>query len=206
MTSKGSKGRAARRAAIREQIAGRVFPEHISLCSRRTPKLKRQPEVDGDIVRIFLTRGKVAIVDLIDAELGQFNWRALHPSSTANVWYAARRPGVCNIHLHRVVAQRAGLAIDGMEVDHRDGDGLNCRRSNLRSATRIQNCHNARLGRRNKSGVKGVFWDRRVGRWRAFVLTKKKRKWLGYFDALEEAATARANAELKHHGEFARLV
>ena len=54
--------------------------------------------------------------------------------------------------LHRVIA---GTPV-GMETDHRDRDGLNNRRSNLRNATIAQNRQNAAISADNTSGVKGV--------------------------------------------------
>jgi len=106
--------------------------------------VKRPAVIDGDIVRIQLTKGLVAIVDLVDADLALFNWCALKGRDT---WYAARNKTVPEretILLHREVAKRAGQAIDGLEVDHKNGDGLDCRRDNLKPASRSQNAINTR--------------------------------------------------------------
>ncbi len=50
-------------------------------------------------------------------------------------------------------------------VDHKDGDPLNNRKTNLRKATPAQNAGNTKLLRNNKSGYKGVFWDKKYNRW-----------------------------------------
>lgn len=47
----------------------------------------------------------------------------------------------------------------------------------------------------NKSGVKGVFWDKSRQRWRATITLKGKMKWLGTFIHIEDAIEARKKAE-----------
>jgi len=47
----------------------------------------------------------------------------------------------------------------------------------------------------NISGVTGVSWDRRSQKWAAEIKVKKVKKFLGYFDTVEEAAAARKSAE-----------
>ena len=51
------------------------------------------------------------------------------------------------------------------------------------------------LSKRNKSGVRGVFWDKDTKKWRACINFKKKRYYLGYFDDLENAKKIRKQAE-----------
>lgn len=154
---------------------------------------------------IMLTRGQVAIVDDQDAELSRHHWHATrHPDSS---WYARRNvPGQHGkmVLLHREIAKRAGLDIDGKEVDHWDGNGLNNRRANLRVATRVQNAKNMPKPRRNKSGFKGVSFYARDGRWQAHIKADGVNHYLGRFDTPEEAAVAYEEAAKRLHGEFAR--
>ena len=49
----------------------------------------------------------------------------------------------------------------------------------------------------NMSGVKGVSWDKRHGKWVAGIRLAGKRRFLGYFDTVEEAAQARREAEVE---------
>lgn len=164
---------------------------------------KRAPRIFDDRVEIVLTRGKVAIVDPVDADLAQFNWTARKGKHT---WYAERQMGTApdrqRVHLHREVARR-DRAIDGLEVDHRDGDGLNCRRINLRPAPDGRNQHNSRTRKDNTSGYKGVSPFR--NKWAANIRLKGKRTFLGYFDTPEAGAAAYAAAAVRMHGDFARL-
>ena len=167
-------------------------------------KPPRPAVIDGDIARIPLTRGKVAIVDVIDADLASVLWCAVWSDG----WYATHvecRPTRVARKLHRVVAERAGMDIAGLEVDHINRDTLDCRRSNLRPATGHQNRRNQ--GRRvtNRSGHKGVNWHKAANKWQARIQTDRGRLDLGRFDSLDEAVAAYAKAAIEHHGEFARL-
>jgi len=54
----------------------------------------------------------------------------------------------------------------------------------------------------NKSGIRGVSWNKRLEKWAAFINFKRKRYFLGYFDAKEEAAIAREKAEEKLYAPF----
>lgn len=88
------------------------------------------------------------------------------------------------------------------ELDHIDGDRLNNRIDNLRSATRSQNNANANP-RASRSGTKGVF-KFHDGRWRASVVHNGRNHYLGTFSTLEEASEARRIAAERIHGQFAR--
>lgn len=91
----------------------------------------------------------------------------------------------------------------GKEVDHRDHNGLDCRRSNLRIATRQQNCCNRRSGVKTKSGYRCVtpFRDK----WRAYITINRHQYHVGVFDDPKSAALAYNEAAVKHFGEFAVL-
>lgn len=90
-------------------------------------------------------------------------------------------------------------------VDHHDGDELNLRWENLRPATNGQNIQNSKLRKDNKSGVKGVCWDRGRGKWLAVIGANKRYVKVGRFDSVKEAAAAIEKARLELHGEFARV-
>ena len=88
-------------------------------------------------------------------------------------------------------------------IDHRDGDGLNNRWSNLRAATERQNRFNS-LGRERKidSLPKGVFWLHDGPRYRASITLNRKNIHLGCFSTAEEAHKAYRDAATLHHKEF----
>ena len=89
-------------------------------------------------------------------------------------------------------------------IDHIDLDGTNDRAINLRAATRSGNSVNRKAPRTNTSGVKGVSWYKRDGKWNAYARVGGVQKNLGYFDTLEEAAQARREFIMPFHGEFYR--
>jgi hypothetical protein len=143
-------------------------------------------------------------VDTEDYErLAQYNWRTVNLSSTG-VGYAgrmnSRKTGKRKLLLmHRIIMD----APDGVEVDHRDGNGFNNRRSNLRLATRAQNAHNRKAAAHNSSGYKGVTRSR-LGKWQAQIKANGKYQWLGDYETPEAASQAYIEAAKRLHGEFAR--
>lgn len=158
---------------------------------------KRSPSgwFEGDVCHIPLTKGLVAKVDIEDAELGEFLWRA--NSDSVGGFYAARwvlKPTRRLIYLHREIAERMGLPLDGTVVDHIDRNKMNCRRSNLRVVSHSDNTLNRGMQSNNKSGAIGVF---RVepGKWTASIARRGVKRYLGTFYSLEAAAAARLTAE-----------
>lgn len=93
---------------------------------------------------------------------------------------------------------------EGMVVDHINGIKNDNTRKNLRVCTQRQNGMNQCTPTNNKSGVKGVFWYKRIGKWCAQIKVNKKTKYLGVFEDLDEATEVRRIAEEKYFGEFRR--
>lgn len=90
-----------------------------------------------------------------------------------------------------------------LSIDHINGDKMDNRIQNLREVTHSQNKANAVRQANNTSGVKGVY--RKRNKWQAAITFKRRRKVLGVFDRIEDAASAYAAASAKIHGEFGRL-
>lgn len=90
------------------------------------------------------------------------------------------------------------------EIDHINGIRDDNRFVNLREATRAQNMANSRRLHSNTSGFKGVSFDKRDGRWRAYIRGNQRRHHLGSFDTPEEAHAAYCAAAAELFGEFAR--
>ncbi len=61
--------------------------------------------------------------------------------------------------------------------------------------TCIESIRSRKVSAGNRSGVRGVYRNRRTGRWTAQITFQGRTRYLGSFDSLEEAAAARAEAE-----------
>lgn len=154
---------------------------------------------------IALTKGKVAIVDEGDYErLNQHKWHAL-PAKRA--FYAVRnvpckgsKRRYSYVYMHKEIVQPP----EGMMVDHKDGDGLNNRRENLRLATGAQNSQNRSPYLKKSSKFKGVTWKKNIRKWQARITVDGKLMSLGYYNHEETAAIAYNNAANDMFGEFAK--
>lgn len=153
-------------------------------------------------LEIPLSRGLVAIVDADDyEELSQFKWHA-HAHGYTNY---ARRNVTRDDGSRSTEMMHQRIQPDAPAVDHINGNGLDNRRANLRTATQAENNRNRRIARNNTSGFIGVSWYRRYRKWVASVRVGGISKTLGYFDDPIDAAKARDLAALELHGEFAAL-
>lgn len=152
---------------------------------------------DGqEFVRIPLDKNLSTIIDRSDYDdVGRFRW---HAHKDALTWYARRGEFYeCrNIEMHRQL-----LGFPGGQVDHRNGNGLDNRRSNLRHATCAQNQRN----RTAKYRYKGIGRYGREKRWKAQIWVNNEHLVLGRFNTPEEAAYAYDLAAIEHFGEFAKL-
>ena len=156
----------------------------------------RPIQIDGDVARVPLTQGFVALIDAEDAAaVGQWCWCAeVRDNST----YAARSTKLDGksrrVFLHRFLMKPP----PGMVVDHINGDGLDNRRANLRVCTMRENARNMRShrvadaepGGRGKSGYRGVY------EWRGQYIARvsiggTEELTLGRWDDAQSAAAAR---------------
>jgi hypothetical protein len=160
-------------------------------------------EYQEDHVRIPLSRGFYALIDFEDVELAShYNWYACVKPRTVyarvNVWTV---DGKCHaIMLHELLTSPP----EGKIADHENGDGLDCRRRNLRIATRSENACNRRPRLDSKSGVKGVYFQKNMNKWAAAITKNGKRIGLGHFETIKQASVAYAAAAETIHGEFKR--
>lgn len=164
---------------------------------------------------IQLTKGNVALIDDEDFELvSKYNW-------FSHKEYAARTVRVngekITILMHRFIM--GCVKGDGKMLDHKDGNGLNNQRSNLRFCTSSENQKNKKawgsskylgVSRHTKNFKKykksiAAFKDYSYTNWKATISINGRPKHIGGFTNEIDAAKAYNEAALKYHGEFARL-
>lgn len=138
------------------------------------------------------------IVDDEDFDyLSQWTW-SVHVGKT-NI-YAYRKVGRGHIFMHQAILPN----LTGVEVDHKDGNGLDNRRENLRACTHYQNISNRRVGSDNTSVYTGVSFDKRYSKWRAQICIHGTTIRLGCFPSSEGAARAYDAAAIQYRGEYAK--
>lgn len=171
---------------------------------KRDDNLLSDIRVHGDVAYVTLTKGYVATIDANDAELvGQYNWIAMVRDQGVYARSAKTTDGKrVAIFLHRLVL---GLPDGSPETgDHRDGDGLNNRKRNLRIADQSQQMRNRSFQSCGGSAYRGVFWNKARKRWIAKATIAGRRRYLGLFKTEAEASHAYEYVSKIVYGDFYR--
>ncbi len=161
--------------------------------------------VSGDLGFLPLSKGKWAVVDAADfPSVSATKWCAVRKASTRRErWYAERKFCVAGVVTTRQMHRQIIDADPALDVDHRNRDGLDNRRANLREATRSQNLCNKEQDR-GVSGFVGVGLHC-GGLWYARVQKDRRVYSGGYHRDPVAAARARDALAIKLHGVFVRL-
>lgn len=163
------------------------------------------PKWGNMFMQIPLSNGMFALIDDEDHPLiSKYKWHAVKGWNThyARSW----APGNIKGKGHKIYMHRLILGITAGEyVDHKNGNGLDNRRSiNLRKCTTRENSRNSAPRKNAKSQIKGVSWCKQTGKWAASIRVNGKPKWLGRFNCEKQAGNAYDIAALKYFGKFAR--
>jgi hypothetical protein len=139
---------------------------------------------------IQLTQGKVAIVDDDDFEwLARQKWHYAHG-------YAANSKFE---YMHRIILPCPG----DMQVDHKNHDGLDNRRCNIRICTASQNIANNRKPTHGITSIyKGVHFEKFTKKWRAQIMHSGKSISLGRFETQDDAHNAYIRASREIYKDF----
>lgn len=156
--------------------------------------------------QVSLGHGKFALVDDVDYEhVARHKWYYIKERLNRTA-YATANIGKEVVGMHRFVLRL--YPGEMFHVDHKDRNGLNNQRSNLRITDRSGNGANRKKLIREvptSSQFKGVSWHNSNEMWAAYITCRGKRTGLGYFHTEIDAAAAYDEAAVKLFGEFAVL-
>jgi hypothetical protein len=142
---------------------------------------------------------KFAVVDAEDYEcLSKYKWQAQRRKTA---FYAKRKSNYKAITMHGEILAPP----EGMICDHKNHNGLDNHRSNLRLCTQIQNQYNRRATKNSTSKCKVVSWSKGTNKWQASIKANGHSTYLGYFDNQMDAAVAYDRRAGELFGEFACL-
>ena len=149
--------------------------------------------IEKDDYYIGITRkGEEFIFDKDDYELvSKYTWYT-EKKGYFIAWVVERKK---HVFLHRLVL---GDIPDGYVVDHINRDRADNRKCNLRICTNSENILNAGLSKANKSGYKGVSWDKRSGKWVVNITINRKHIYIGSFKDIDDVVRARDKYALDH--------
>ncbi|CAL1778372.1 HNH endonuclease [Acinetobacter phage vB_AbaS_Silvergun] len=149
----------------------------------------------------------------LDPVTGNLHWKVCRQSGSEvgdiAGWLDGGRYLRVEVDGVRLTAHRAVWALhygdwppDDKQIDHINGDKTDNRPCNLRLATNSQNQINTRVRPGTRSGLKGVDWINRVGKWRAKIMVNKKNIHIGYFADKNEAHEAYCSYAASLHGQY----
>lgn len=141
---------------------------------------------------------KISSDDILVMSDSAYKWFVHIERTKAYVWSSSSPSGKV-VKLHRVLMGASETEM----IDHKNGDGLDNRRENLRFATSRQNAWNSRG---SDGRLKGVWFDNRTKTWTGIITGPDKHRWcVGYHRDFMTAAVVRDEMARRLHGDFAFL-
>jgi len=182
-------------------------------CNRHYRQIKARGYTWGNPLRTFydpnefILKGDICTIKLYDLQ----GWKVANCIIDKKYYKYAKKykwgliSGYCRNKKIGLIHRKIIKPVEGMEVDHIDGDTLNCRKYNLRVCSHAENSCNRKIPKNSSTGVKGVTFIKHINKYQARIRIGKKEIVIGYFKKLINAAKAYNKAALEYHGEFSRL-
>ena len=181
---------------------------HCGEIKKRTNKDPNEFIIDGNICWVILYNRKC--IEIARAKfytiyyeiIKNYKWHLDVYGYAETNWV----DGCQKMSLHVAIMHLRNIIIpEDHQIDHKDGDTLNCLDENLRVCTYSQNQHNAKIRKDNKSGAKGVSWHKQCKKWQTSIVVNGTQIHRGLFNTIEEAAREYNKAAKEFFGEFAVL-
>ena len=119
-----------------------------------------------------------------------------------------KNPGYCNYGKRGITVCKCWLKFENFFADmgirpkgltiERQDNNKGYYKKNCKWGTRTEQTINQRIRKDNKTGVKGIWWDKLRKKYRVYIGIKNKVKHIGLFPTIETAKTARLEAEQKY--------
>ena len=184
------------------------------MCSPACRRERIRQQGKARASRTTLTIERLRRVVSYDPETGVFRWKVRRGGSAKEgtiagaLIAAGYRKIVIDDRQYRA-NRLAWLYVYGRwpdgEVDHKNNIRHDDRLINLREATDEGTSQNAKLGKNNTSGFKGVTWHSQRGKWKAQISVDHRCVHLGLYNNVEDAHAAYCAAATRYFGEFARF-
>jgi len=153
------------------------------------------------VKEIISTQGMIILVDDEDYEwLSKYRW-GTYKKKNRYKYYAYASIDGKQRPIHRVLTN----AQKGEQVDHINQNALDNRKENLRICSISQNMMNVGPLTNNKSGYRGIYYDRSRNKWCSEIIAHGKCYKIGRFDNISDAIKYRDAYALQLHKEYAYL-
>ena len=148
-------------------------------------------ETDGEVTKVFDSKGNFALIDTEDLEKVKPYYFRLVKKGYFVTSPVLRNTDKCLL-MHRVITD----CPDGMVVDHINHNKSDNRKCNLRVCTPQQNSM-------NKKNIKGYWFRKDLGLWQVEIICKGIKHIIGCFKTEQDAIEARKKAEMEYFKDFA---
>lgn len=176
-------------------------------CSKGHKKDFNEYSIKDQKVYVKLTQNQVCCIDLEDLpKINKYRWIAIkdHNNQQENYYAVARNRKSVNNSIDKKMIRMHCLIMESDFVDHKDCNGLNNCKENLRIYTDMSlNNANSRKRKNTITKYKGVYAEGK--RYRSYIKFHNKTIIIGFFDTEEEAAKAYDLKAIELFGEYARL-